>query len=414
MAFTFLHAADLHLDSPLRGLDAYEGAPVEQIRNATRRALENLVELAVQERVAFVVLAGDQYDGDWRDFNTGLFFVKQMARLKDAGIPVFAVAGNHDAASRLTKSLPLPDNVTLFPTDEAVTARLADWDVAVHGRSFADQCTTADLAAEYPAASPGQFNVGVLHTSLSGREGHSGYAPCSEACLLGRGYDYWALGHVHQREIVSAQPTIVFPGNVQGRHIRETGPKGAVVVRVADDRSTTLEFRPLDVFRWELAEVDAQATTSFEDALADGVAALRLALERADGLPLAARVVFAGSSPAHRQLTAQHQRLTYELRAEALNLAPDRLWVEQVKLKTAPTIAASTVDSLEGPWAEIAAAARELEGDPDARADCHAALAALARKLPSELDGLLPLDDPTWWSDVVAEAEAGLAARLGE
>ena len=95
--FKFLHAADIHLDSPLRGLDRYEGCPVEEIRGATRRALEGLVRLAVAERVAFVLIAGDVYDGDWPDHGTGLFFARKMAELKDARIPVYLISGNHDA-----------------------------------------------------------------------------------------------------------------------------------------------------------------------------------------------------------------------------------------------------------------------------------------------------------------------------
>ena len=106
--FTFLHAADIHLDSPLLRLPEYEGAQVEKIRRATRDALENLVNLAIEKSVDFVVLAGDLYDGDWTDFGTGLFFVNQMGRLREAGIPVFGVYGNHDAASKITRSLPLP------------------------------------------------------------------------------------------------------------------------------------------------------------------------------------------------------------------------------------------------------------------------------------------------------------------
>ena len=91
----FLHAADIHLDSPLHGLERYEGAPVEELRSATRRAFDNLIELAIAEDVSFVLLAGDLYDGDWKDYNTGLYFVGQMRKLKEAGIRVFIVSGNN-------------------------------------------------------------------------------------------------------------------------------------------------------------------------------------------------------------------------------------------------------------------------------------------------------------------------------
>ena len=128
----FVHAADIHLDSPLRGLERYPDAPVEEARNATRQAFENLVELAIGEDVAFVLLAGDLYDGDWRDYNTGLFFVGQMNRLRRAGIQVHLVSGNHDAASQITKHLRLPDNVVHYDHRRPETYVRGDLGVAIH------------------------------------------------------------------------------------------------------------------------------------------------------------------------------------------------------------------------------------------------------------------------------------------
>src|SRR5262245_28090371 len=181
----FLHAADLHLDSPLRGLDRYEGVPVDRFRGATRAALSNLCDLCLAEPVDFVLLAGDLYDGNWKDFRTGLFFVSQMTRLRDAGIPVLVVRGNHDAESALTRSLRLPANVVVLSsrapeTDATTLERLG---VVVHGQGYASRAVTHDLARSYPEAVPGLFNIGMLHTSVDGREGHASYAPCSVETL---------------------------------------------------------------------------------------------------------------------------------------------------------------------------------------------------------------------------------------
>ncbi|MCA9156388.1 MAG: metallophosphoesterase, partial [Planctomycetales bacterium] len=138
--FQFIHAADVHLDSPLIGLEQYEGAPVEEIRGASRRALGRLVELAIDREVAFVVIAGDLYDGDWKDHNTGLFFVGQAARLREAGIPLFVISGNHDAESAMTKSLRLPKNPNgsnmMLSHRKVETVRLDEFGVAIHGRGF--------------------------------------------------------------------------------------------------------------------------------------------------------------------------------------------------------------------------------------------------------------------------------------
>src|SRR5262249_13962811 len=179
MAISFLHAADIHLDSPLRGLEQYEHAPAERIRGATRRAFERLIDLALERRVDFVLIAGDLYDGDWRDYNTGLYLARQLGRLRDAAIPVFVIAGNHDAANKMTRVLRLPGNVQLLSPAAPQTIRLDDLEVAIHGQSFAREAVTDNLVAGYPAAIPGWVNIGLLHTGLTGLEGHAPYAPCT-------------------------------------------------------------------------------------------------------------------------------------------------------------------------------------------------------------------------------------------
>ena len=222
-AYKFLHAADIHLDSPLRGLARYEGVPADEVRLASRTAFENLIEAAIDEQVAFVILAGDLFDGDWPDFGTGLFFCAAMGRLEKAGIDVYLLYGNHDAESVLTKKLPLPGNVHVFGTRKAETfTHGATWAV-IHGWSYREKDTRANLAAAYPAAVPNAFNIGVLHTALGGRPPHAPYAPCSLQDLASKGYDYWALGHVHEFEVASRTPLVVFPGNLQGRSVRELG-----------------------------------------------------------------------------------------------------------------------------------------------------------------------------------------------
>ena len=331
--FRFVHAADLHLDSPLRGLEADPTAPAELIRGATRKALGRLVDFAIDEKVDFFLIAGDIYDGDWPDFGTGLFFATQMRRLTSANIPVFAIRGNHDAANRMTRSLRMP-HVTIFGHDKAHTHHLETLGVAIHGQSFADQATAEDLSRSYPSPIPGLFNIGVLHTSAEGYAAHARYAPCDLPRLKAHGYDYWALGHVHERQELATDPWIVFPGNLQGRHVGETGAKGASLVTVSNGR-ITVRHHVLDVLRWAHIEVDLEGAADEAEAMIRIQSHLETALREAEPRPLAARLTLTGTTGAHAALCREGLRDKVLNEAHGLT-GEHRLWLEAVKLRTRP------------------------------------------------------------------------------
>jgi len=408
----FLHAADLHLDSPLTGLTRYDGAPVEAMRAATRRALDNLVALAIEEAAAFVLLAGDLYDGDWRDYNTGLFFAAEMVRLREAGVEVVIVMGNHDAASQITRSLRMPENVTLLPTNKPDTVMLEDFGVAIHGRSFASRAVTDDLSISYPAAVPGLLNIGLLHTSADGRPRHDPYAPCSIDGLRAKGYDYWALGHVHAREALCQDPWIVFPGNTQGRHVGETGPKGCELVTVEDGEVIRVEPRELDVVRWVLCHVDTAEARCGDDVADYAAAAAERALATNGGMPLAIRFQLIGASIAHNELVANQEHWVNEIRAAVIDVSRDA-WVERVVVQTAPQRASPTGgDAAAG---ELLAAIQEAVPSEEELEAIGRDLKEFALKLPAELrsgedgDGLT---DEASIQKVVGQGRALLAARL--
>ncbi len=411
--FKFIHAADIHLDSPLLKLDAYEGAPAGEIRGATRRAFENLVRTALEEGVAFVLIAGDLFDGDWKDYNTGLFFVSQMGRLRAAGIPVFIVAGNHDAASSITRSLRLPENVHLFPADRPATVRVGGLDVAVHGQSFGRPAVTTDLSRSYPAPVPGSFNLGLLHTCLNGREGHEPYAPCRLEELREKGYDYWALGHVHRREVLLESPRVVFAGNTQGRNARETGPKGCVLVSVDAAGLSTIEFRTLDVVRWEAAAVDAAGAESGYDLIDRFRESLARVLGQNPGVLSVLRVTVSGETPAHEEITADRERWLNEVRAAAVDEGGERVWIEKVMIRTRTPFARSRRP--EGAVGALEELVGELASDPEALRGMSAELSDLIKKLPREFkeaaEGFRP-EDPKWLKGLLREAESMLVRRL--
>ncbi|HBG18843.1 MAG TPA: DNA repair exonuclease [Desulfobulbaceae bacterium] len=380
---TFLHTADIHLDSPLKGLEAHDGAPVAEIRGATRRAFDNLIELAIEEKVDFLLIAGDLYDGDWKDYNTGLFFAARMGRLLRAGIRVFIVSGNHDAASQITRYLPLPENVTLFAAKKPQSVRLDDLGVVIHGQSYSTRTVTENLAAGYPPAVAGCVNIGLLHTSLTGRAGHEEYAPCTVDDLRAKGYDYWALGHVHQREIVAEDPWIVFPGNVQGRHIRENGVKGATLVTVVDGCIARVAFRELDVLRWDLCRVDLTGCATGEsvhDAVRLG---LMRGLDQAGGRTLAVRLVLTGKCPVHNRLMERIAEWTEEFRGIAAGQG--EVWLEKVVFQTGRAGNAAEMPDDDTPIAGLLQAIAGLDLDGESLLGMVPELAVLKSKLPPEL-----------------------------
>jgi DNA repair exonuclease SbcCD nuclease subunit len=391
----FIHAADIHLDSALHGLERYEGAPVDEIRSATRRAFDNLITLAIDEGVEFVLLAGDLYDGDWKDYNTGLYFTERMGRLRDAGIQVFMVAGNYDAASQITKQLRLPDNVTVFSTRAPEQVVLGDLNVAIVGQGFATRAITDDLSQAYPQGDPQRFNIGLLHTCLDGKPGHEPYAPCTVDGLRTKGYQYWALGHVHKREEVSQDPWIVFPGNIQGRHIRETGPKGCTVVTVESGEVVEIEHRDLDVMRWSLCELDVSASETVDAVYEQVREGLQSALDAAEGRPAAVRLVLQGACSVHATLHADREHWVQEYRALATGLGGAGIWLEKVSIKTRQPVSVDEILERDDALGGLLRAVSDMELDTSALGGLANEVSALRQKLPAEMLGGDDAYDPT-------------------
>ena len=380
--FKFLHTADIHLDSPLRGLESYEDAPVEQIRQATRRAFDNLIELAIDEKGSFLLIAGDLYDGDWKDYNTGLFFIKCMARLRREGIRVFLVSGNHDAASQITKTLQLPDNVVQFPTRKPATEIIEDLNVAVHGQGYKNRVVSDNLVLEFPPGKGSFFNIGLLHTSLNGREGHEPYAPCSVDDLSSKGYDYWALGHVHLCETVSNDPWIIFPGNIQGRHIKETGTKSATLVSVEDGRVVDVQKRDVGVLFWAVCEVDISDCENIDDVTRQVRESLDQEQQKAGSKTVAVRLRLTGASPIHASLTAEANSLTEVFRGIAAGLGD--MWLEKVIFNTQRAVDIKLMLGEETPVADLLKAVAALDLNAESISKLIPEISGLKSKLPVE------------------------------
>src|SRR5437764_6763965 len=330
----FIHCADVHLDTPLQGLAEYPGAPTTEVRNATRRAFEKVLDAAVSESVDFLIIAGDLYDTGLKSFESALFFNKQMARLADAGIDVYLIYGNHDAASKLIKQLRPPRNVHVFRSTEPQSFSNDKLRLAIHGQSFATPEITEDLAANYPPAVPGCFNIGVLHTNLGGTSDHANYAPCSLQTLKSKGYQYWALGHVHNRQVLCADPYIVYPGNIQGRHGKEQGEKSCELVTVSDAGAISLQTISTSVVPWIEIDVDVSACQSADDFYDILRSRFRNLVSGGSERVTALRVRITGTSEAHAELNRDPDEVRNETMSLASESGSGMLWVERVTVAT--------------------------------------------------------------------------------
>lgn len=408
--FRFLHTADLHLDSPLRGLAAREDVGSQVLLGASRKAFENLISLAISEKVDFLVIAGDVYDGDWKGYETGLFFVRGMARLLRAGIPVYLISGNHDAASVITKTLALPENVSVFSSRSPSTHTLDRWPVAIHGMSFPRRAVDENLVPKYPPPVDGKFNIGLLHTSLAGREGHDTYAPCSVDDLVSKGYHYWALGHIHQPEIIHETPWIVYPGNIQGRHSRETGPRGCRIVTVDDDLAVTdCAWHSLDIARWEVLTIDA-AGLDAREALYDHIrSSVSNAINEAEERLLALRLVISGVTALHGTLLSHQDQFEAEVQAILESFGSELVWLEKIQLKTRPLIDLKELAESD----ELTRIVLEAQiANPSALADSEA-ISSLFKTLPSPLRSELQEDwNGSAQTAIYEDAQAIILDRL--
>ena len=413
----FIHAADIHLDSPLNGLTAYPDAPAAQLRNATRGAFTALVDRAIEEEVDFLVIAGDLYDGSWRDYNTGIFFCKEMGRLKRAGILVFVLFGNHDAESEMTRKLDLPDNVRRFSSSKPETFRIETLAVALHGQSFKVKETTSNLAANYPTAISGHYNIGVLHTALGGYAAHAPYAPCTVNELHARGYQYWALGHVHEFTQWSGSSVIVFPGNLQGRNVRECGRRGAVLVTVDEMGDTLVERIFIDVLRWEHLQVDAASCESLVEVSRSIGQALENLLETDGQVPRAVRVTVCGRTKAHGQLFGLESQLRGEVLAQIAAIGNDRLWLEKVRLETEALVDAALAHERMDAFADLQAILTAAADDPQFQKELQEELTPFTAKAPLDLQPLVPLLERIRsgdLKDLVRTVSPGLLAHLSQ
>ncbi|MGH7107962.1 MAG: metallophosphoesterase family protein, partial [Acetobacteraceae bacterium] len=272
------------------------------------------------------------------------------------------------------------------------------------GHSFPNRAVPEDLSAGYPRPIEGMFNIGVLHTSAEDPGPHELYAPCRVGELALKGYDYWALGHIHARRVLAERPWILFPGNLQGRHAGEPGAKGCTLVTVEDRKVTEVAHRVVDVLRWVALDIDA--TGADPATLAGRISnAVLAALATADERPLLARLTFGGTADTAGALLADHEQLAAVASNAAIE-AGGELWVESTHVHTRAAPAA-TSDML-APLRALFLAG--LDDDQIVRALLQD-LAALAQKLPAPARKLTPLPEDAATLRALADEAWQLAAN---
>jgi DNA repair exonuclease SbcCD nuclease subunit len=385
MRFKFVHAADLHLDTPFRGISA-DSALAGTFQQATFRAFSRVVDLCLREHVAFLLLAGDLFDAKDRSVRARLALRRELERLDAAGIQTFIVHGNHDPLSGDTGALGLPGSVKVFGSEweEVEVRREGRLLCRVQGISYPEVEVRENLSARFRRTAP-DFTVGLLHANLGGLEGHANYAPCTVEDLSARGLDYWALGHVHTRAeyALAGGAVAVYPGNPQGRHVNEPGERGCVLVEVEEGK-TRRRFVPVDRVRWHRLEVALTGLGAL-DALVGAVMEQVDAScpEELDGH--AVRLTLTGRGPLHRELSRPDAlgQLEADLREQLARRHPPVL-LESLRDASRPELDLETVRLAGGFAGTLLAEAEALEADPEALAALwaeDAELRALSQRL---------------------------------
>ncbi|MBM1817632.1 metallophosphoesterase family protein [Pseudosulfitobacter pseudonitzschiae] len=394
MTIRILHTADCHLDSPLQSLALRDPGLRDRVQTATRTAFARIIDTALAEQVQALLIAGDLFDGAERSAKTAAFLTAQLDRLHAAGIAVFYIKGNHDAENPITGALSLPENVHVFD-GRGGKVQLGDADVWIHGVSFAGRHAPDSLLGKFPAPVAGAVNIAMLHTSLVGAAGHDPYAPCTVAELAGMGFDYWALGHVHKRQVHGQAPWIVMPGTPQGRDMGESGAKSASLLTL-DDAGITVSEVPTSVITFLHHDIDV-SEHDHADRLRAHLREALAALAAAQPTDAILRLTLTGATPLRWQLLRDRDVWQETLGQMAQDTG--MLWLEKLRIEVTDDHAPSDASATDA----LGQMMRDMLAEPGMMAALQEEFDALLAELPASRRTVLA---PT------PEAAAARAQRL--
>jgi DNA repair exonuclease SbcCD nuclease subunit len=366
----------------------------EELTRSTLNSLDRVVDLCLAREVDFLLIAGDLYNSADRSLRAQLHFQRAARRLHDAGIPVFAVHGNHDPADGWSAGLELPESVHFFPTDRVgrqEVYRDGELVCALYGRSYATRQVTENLARDFARAADDPLAVGLLHTNVGGREGHENYAPCTVADLRAAAMDYWALGHIHACGRVADDPPAAYSGSSQGLHPGEEGPRGCLYVELGAHGSSE-EFVETATVRWRRMSVDVSPAEDVEEVLGELAKACGQARDEAGGRSVIVRIELVGRSAIHGQLNRPGvmDDIAGELRQQQL-LADPWIWVDRIRDRTRPDLDLAALATEEGLLGDVGRAAAAAEDPEVARELVAAALEPVLKQLALDTElGMTP------------------------
>ena len=345
--FSFVHAADIHLDSPFVGIGRLpdeHSHVAETLRDATFGAFEAVIQICIDRQVDFLLIAGDVYDGADRSLRAQLRFRDGLWRLTNQGVRIYVVHGNHDPLDGWSHAVQMPDLVHVFPDRlESVVFEKTGVPVArIHGISYPRNRINADFGKGMAREGVEPFQIGLFHCNAGGDLRYDPYAPRSVAELIETGLDYLALGHIHERVTLHAsQPFIGYPGNTQGRHINEAGPRGCLLVNVTAEGQLAAEpeFVATNRVRWEACDIDIAGMETIDDLLSSLDDRMETLAELEHECAIVTRITIKGRGTLHRSLTKPEAMasLQNEARSRGIERSPF-IYIEQLLRKTQPAI----------------------------------------------------------------------------
>ncbi|KHE91123.1 MAG: putative metallophosphoesterase YhaO [Candidatus Scalindua brodae] len=338
----FIHCADLHLDSPFQGLTTKEPSLADRFKHATNDAFVKIIDLCLSEKVDFLTIAGDTFDGADRSLHAQILLRDQLERLYKAGIPVIIAAGNHDPLCDWLTEIKYPENVHLLGSDKVDKVTIEKNGkviTTIFGISYSVREVTENLSLKFLAEAKDTVSIGMLHANVGSKKEHAVYSPCTINDLKAANMDIWLLGHIHTPEVLCDNPLILYPGNIQGRHINEDGPRGCYIIKIDSSRKISYEFKSVQNILWKQEEINVkniltsiELTDLLSDKCEEGLSKL---INDEKGIVI--RWKLTGSSPLYHELTMTDKVVeTKEILVERFFNQTPFVFPESIRLSIKP------------------------------------------------------------------------------